>query len=203
MEEKNKVFVIGFHKTGTTSLETALDRLDYRVYGGDKNLLKFEDRNDLLQYIQKTLTNWDAVQDMPWPLFYQELYELFPEAKFILTLRETKAWIDSVVRHWGSIMVPLHKKIYGVPCAEGFEDNYINKYENHNKEVLQFFNNMPNFIIMEQGKNFDYKTLCNFLDLETPPEEFPHSRKNKRMRAKFKLYRDLRSFYWNRKNSWK
>ncbi len=203
MEKENKVFVIGFHKTGTTSLENALERLGYRVYGGDKNLLKFEDRNDLLLYIQKTLLNWDAVQDMPWPLFYRELFELYPNAKFILTLRETEAWINSVVRHWGSIRVPLHKSIYKVPCAEGFEATYTKSYENHNKEVLKFFNNRPNFIVMEQGKNFDYKTLCEFLELETLPEEFPHSRKNNRLRAKFKIYRDLRSYYWNKKNSWK
>lgn len=203
MGEKNKVFVIGFQKTGTTSLENALERLSYRVYGGDKNLLKFEDRYDLLQYIEKTLTNWDAVQDMPWPLCYRELMELYPNAKFILTLRKTEAWIDSVVRHWGSMRVPIHRKIYGVPCAEGYENTYIKIYERHNKEVLKFFQNKPNFLIMEQGTNFDYKTLCDFLKLETPTEEFPHSRKNNRLRAKIKLYRDLRSLYWNRKNSWK
>lgn len=37
-----KVFVIGFQKTGTTSLEIALEALGYKVYGGDKNLLRFE-----------------------------------------------------------------------------------------------------------------------------------------------------------------
>ena len=203
MKEKNKVFVIGYHKTGTTSLETALERLNYRVYGGDKNLLKFDDKNDLLQYIQKTLTKWDAVQDMPWPVFYRELVELYPDAKFILTLRETEAWMGSVVRHWGSIKIPLHKKIYGVPCAEGFEDTYKRFYTSHNKEVLEFFSNRPNFLVMEQGKNFNYRTLCNFLELEVLQEKFPHSRKNSRLRAKFKIYRDLRSFYWNSKNSWK
>lgn len=202
MGKKDKVFIIGFHKTGTTSLETALERLDYRVYGGDKNLLKLEDRNDLLQYIEKTLDNWDVVQDMPWPLFYRELTELYPDAKFILTLRKTGAWIDSVVRHWGSMRVPLHRKIYGVPCAEGHEDVYVKTYENHNKEVLKFFGNKSNFLVMVQGKNFDYKTLCDFLKVEIPTEEFPHSRKNKRRRAKIKLYRDLRSLYWNTKNKW-
>ncbi len=203
MENKNKVFVIGFHKTGTTSIENALERLDYRVYGGDKNLLKFGDRNDLLKYIEKTLLNWDAVQDMPWPLFYRELKELYPDAKFILTLRNTEAWIDSVVRHWGSIRVPLHRKIYGVPCAEGHEEYYIKAYETHNEKVLEFFQSKSNFLLMEQDKNFDYRTLCDFLDLGIPSEEFPHSRKNTRLRAKIKLYRDLRSLYWNKKNRWK
>ena len=125
MRNKHKVLVIGFHKTGTTSLETALQRLGLRVYGGDRNPFKFEEKDQLLNYIQKTLKDWDAVQDMPWPIFYEELYSLYPEAKFILTHRETKGWIDSVVRHWGSIKVPLHRKIYNVPCAEGYERDIV------------------------------------------------------------------------------
>ena len=202
MQKENKVFVIGFHKTGTTSLENALQQLGYKVYSGDKNLLKFSEKSDLLAYIQTVLQDWDAVQDMPWPLFYKELEELYPDAKFILTLRDTEEWIDSVVRHWGSIKVPLHKKIYNVPCAEGFESTYTEMYQKHNQEVLQFFRNKPNFLVMKQGKDFNYKTLCNFLQLEIPNEQFPHSRKNNRIRAKYKIYRMLRSLYWNKKNGW-
>lgn len=205
MGTKNKVFVIGFHKTGTTSLETALEHLGYRVYGGDRNLMKFKnkDRKELLQYIKKLLLNYDAVQDMPWPLFYRELVELYPDAKYILSLRETEAWIDSVIRHWGSIKVPLHREIYRVPCAEGFEQTYKELYNEHNKVVLKFFKNSSNFLVMEQGQNFDYRTLCEFLGIEVLPGDFPHNRKNNRFRAKIKLYRDLRSFFWNTRNNWK
>lgn len=110
MKDK-KVFVIGFQKTGTTSLETALEVLGYRVYGGDKNLMKFKKREDLKNYISKVLQNWDAVQDMPWPLFYKELYELYPTAKFILTVRNPDKWINSAVRYFGSIRNPLNQKV--------------------------------------------------------------------------------------------
>lgn len=68
---RQKVFIIGFQKTGTTSLEHALEHLGYRVYGGDKNLMKFEDKEILKTYIKSTLKTWDAAQDMPWPLFYK------------------------------------------------------------------------------------------------------------------------------------
>ena len=139
---------------------------------------------------------------MPWPLFYKELRELYPKAKFILTIRDTDKWINSVVRHWGSIKIPLHKKIYGVPCAEGYEDVYKAKYKQHNSEVLNFFKDKENFLVMEQSRNFDYSTLCGFLGLKILNKEFPHSRKNDRVRAKIKLYRKLRSLYWNYKNGW-
>ncbi|WP_452226407.1 sulfotransferase family protein [Lacinutrix cladophorae] len=201
---KQKVFILGFQKTGTTSLEHALQHLGYRVYGGDKNLMKILDTEALKAYIEKTLAPWDAAQDMPWPLFYKELYAVYPDAKFILTIRDTKKWIRSVVTYFASIRIPLHQKIYGVPCAEGYENRYIELYEQSNKEIIAFFKDKPNFLIMEMGKNFNYTTLGDFLELQAVPQEaFPHARNNKKRKLpNYKLYRDIRSMYWNYKKNY-
>jgi enoyl-[acyl-carrier protein] reductase I len=51
--KKNKVIVLGLQKTGTTTLETVLNQFGYRVYGGDKNLLKFNKRDEVLNYIEE------------------------------------------------------------------------------------------------------------------------------------------------------
>jgi hypothetical protein len=141
---------------------------------------------------------------MPWPLFYKELYVIYPDAKYILTIRDTNKWIRSVVTYFASIRIPLHKKIYGVPCAEGYEYRYKEVYEQTNKQILKFFKNKPNFLIMEMGKNFNYETLCGFLGLEEiPHEDFPHARNNKKRKLpNYKLYRDLRSIYWNYKKKY-
>lgn len=201
---KQKVFVIGFQKTGTTSLELALQCLGYHVYGGDKNLMKIKDRAQLKDYISDLMRKWDAVQDMPWPLFYEDLYELYPDANYILTYRRPDSWIRSVVRYFASIRIPIHKKIYNVPCAEGYEQTYLNVYNDHNSKVLDFFRDKRNFIVMEPGRNFDYQTLCEFLKIQTIPNEpFPHGRDNsKRKLPNYKWYRDLRSFYWNYKKGY-
>ena len=53
------------HKTGTTTLETVLRSFGYNVYGGDKKLMKFKDRNELLLYVDAIFRNYDVVQDMP------------------------------------------------------------------------------------------------------------------------------------------
>nr|WP_321233389.1 sulfotransferase [uncultured Psychroserpens sp.] len=200
----DKVFVIGFQKTGTTSLDLALQRLGYRVYCVDKNLLKFKNKSDLKNYILETLEVWDAVQDMPWPLFYKELYQLYPNAKFILTKRHPNDWYKSVIKFFGSIRIPFHKNIYHVPCAEGYEKEYKAIYNKHNEEVLEFFSDKDNFLLMKPKHNFDYKTLCNFLHIENvPQEDFPHGRNNnRRLLPNFKLYRDLRSMYWNFKKKY-
>jgi len=115
MVNKDKVFVIGFQKTGITSLKEALKVLGYRVHGGDQQLMRFKDKTALHDNIRAKLLSWDALQDMPWPLFYQDLFVLYHEAKFLLTLRNTDKWIRSVVRYFASIRVPLQEKIYGEP----------------------------------------------------------------------------------------
>jgi len=199
----NKIFVIGFQKTGTTSLENALQYLGYRVYGGDKNLQKFNNSKDLKKYIEETLKVWDSVQDMPWPMYYKELYEIYPKAKFILTLRDSRKWIESVVKYFGSIRTSMTQIIYKVPCAEGHEEVYLQVYNKHNKEVIEYFKDNPNFLIMEQGINFDYETLCEFLNInEIPKIEFPHSRQNKAYLSRYRIYRYIRSFYWNFKKKY-
>ena len=136
---KQKVFIIGFQKTGTTSLDLALQRLGYRVLGVDKNLLKCPNKEALHHYILKTLEEYDAVQDMPWPLYFMDLYELYPNAKFILTRRTADDWYKSVVKFFGSIRIPFHKKIYHVPCAEGYEEEYKALYNSNNMKIVDFF----------------------------------------------------------------
>jgi hypothetical protein len=201
---KQKVFIIGFQKTGTTSLEHALQFLGYRVYGGDKNLMKLTDTENVKMYIKETLKHWDAVQDMPWPLFYKELYDVYPNAKYILTIRDTDKWIRSMVTYFASIRFPLHKKIYGVPCVEGYEFKYKEFYEKKNDDILNFFEGKSNFLVMETGKNFNYQTLCGFLNLEeVPQDDFPHARNSKKRKLPhYKLYRELRSIYWNYKKKY-
>lgn len=199
-----KVFVIGFQKTGTTSMELALEQLGYKVVSGVPKLMDFTKDEERKSFVMALMENNDAVQDMPWPLFYKELYEWFPEAKFILTIRNTESWIKSVVKYFASIRIPLHKKIYQVPCAEGYEERYIEVYEKHNRAVMEYFKDSSNFLVMESGKNFDYDTLCTFLNIpDVPDGAFPHQRNNaKRSLPNYKLYRDLRSLYWNVKKKY-
>ena len=198
MNIKHKVFIIGFQKTGTTTLETILKESGYRVAGGDKNLVKFEDKEKLKVYIKNQLDQYDAVQDMAWPLVYRELYELYPNAKFILSYRDPESWIKSVVKYFAKIKNTMHQKIYGVPFAEGNEERYLEVYNSHNKDVLDFFKDKGDFLFMDMKSDFNYKTLFTFLGISTIPEKpFPKSRSNTQKMAKYRLYRELRSFYWN------
>ena len=97
---RGKIFGIGFHKTGTSSLARALDMVGYNVtasYGlTDKNIA-----TTVLPKAREIVPQFDAFQDNPWPLIYKELDAEYPGSKFILTVRPTEEWLNSIVNHFG------------------------------------------------------------------------------------------------------
>ena len=180
-----KVFCIGFHKTGTTSLEVALKKLGYRVTGsfGTKD-------PDIAQKVhamaREIAGQYDAFEDNPWPVLYRELDEWFPGSKFILTRRPAANWIRSQVRDFATTETPMRRWIYGenAGCPEGNEDTYVARYERHNREVLDYFRERPDdLLVMDIPADAQWDRLCAFLGHDVPNEPFPHANKASWSRA--------------------
>lgn len=172
-----KVFCIGFHKTGTSSLGVALEKLGYRVKGASytKNPNISQNVYDLAYEL---VEQYDAFQDNPWPIIYKELDKKYPGSKFILTLRDSDSWIKSQVRHFGVKETPMRKWIYGVGCPEGNEKIYVKRFEDHNKEVLDYFRERPNdLLVLDLAKGDGWEKLCVFLGKDIPNIPFPHANK--------------------------
>lgn len=174
---KTKVFCIGFHKTGTTSLTVALQTLGYIVTGpngvSDPNIAK-----NVYSMADFLVMKYDAFQDNPWPIIYQELDRKYPNSKFILTIRNSENWIQSLVRYFGSNETPMRKWIYGVGCPEGNEEIYIKRFEKHNKEVIDYFKQRPNdLLVMNLAQGDGWEKLCSFLGKDIPDLPFPHANK--------------------------
>ena len=174
---KAKIFCIGFHKTATTSLAVALRHLGYRVTGpngvNDPNI----DKN-VLPMAYELAKKFDAFQDNPWPIIYKELDTKFPGSKFILMLRDPEAWIKSQVRHFGRNETPMRKWIYGVGCPRGNEAIYVKRFEDHNKEVKEYFKDRPqDLLVLDLPKGDGWEKLCPFLGTDIPNIAFPHANK--------------------------
>lgn len=120
---KQKVFGIGFSRTGTSSLNAALELLGYRsihfpiIMQNTSALAKVKYRiNRWVQEIgfKKPLfkdfvlgtsnqavfsapdhNSFDAMTDLPVAVFFKELDKEFPNSKFILTVRDEEAWLKS------------------------------------------------------------------------------------------------------------
>ncbi len=71
MIKKNKVIGIGFHKTGTSTLDSALVELGYKVLGTRIDLASNLFNEDF-ETVFKLTEKYDAFQDNPWPLLYKK-----------------------------------------------------------------------------------------------------------------------------------
>jgi len=168
-----KVFGIGFHKTGTTSLATALGYLGYRVTGpngvDNPNIAE-----DVYEMAFDLVGRFDAFQDNPWPILYKELDDKFPGGKFVLTLRSTDDWIKSIVEHFNDSETPMREWIYGVGQPKGNEHIYVERYERHNREVTEYFRDRGNdLLVLNITRGEGWEKLCPFLGKPIPGVGFP------------------------------
>jgi hypothetical protein len=186
-----KVFGIGFHKTGTSTLDIALKKLGYNVCGVRHDLTEKLFEHDL-NPIFKIVDKYDAFQDNPWPILYKELDKRYSHSKFILTLRNEDKWIQSVVNYFGDSDTEMRRWIYGVGHPKGNEEIYLEKYRNHNHEVVEYFKDRKDDLLVVSWENGDgWKELCQFLGKSIPDIEFPHANKGADQ-MKMRRYRKLK-----------
>jgi len=170
----HKVFCIGFHKTGTKSLAAALTRLGYRVTGPN-GVNDPEIARNVYAMAFDLVERFDAFQDNPWPLLYKELDRRCPGSKFVLTIRSSESWIRSQVGHFGSQVTPMRQWIYGAGCPAGNEELYVRRYESHNRDVLAYFKDRPDdLLVMNLAAGDGWNKLCPFIEKGTPDLPFPH-----------------------------
>jgi hypothetical protein len=176
---KQKIFCVGFQKTGTTSMAAALELLGYRtasIFGRDWPLDEL--RRGYVARGLELARSWDAVQDMPWPLMYRELDQAFPGAKFVLTWRETDRWLASIVGHFGANPAVLQQLTYGAdaPFPVGHEARYREVYDRHNDAVRAYFRDRPGDLLeMNLSRGEGWAPLCAFLGRPVPDADFPRS----------------------------
>lgn len=169
-----KIFGIGFHKTGTTSLAAALTLLGYRVTGPNGVRDPHIARNALPMALG-LVPQFDAFQDNPWPILYRDLDQQFPGSKFILTVRDPEDWIKSLIGHFGSRSTPMREWIYGAGSPRGHEATYLARYENHNRDVRHHFaKRSGDLLVLDITRGDGWERLCPFLDRPTPRLAFPH-----------------------------
>jgi hypothetical protein len=74
----------------------------------------------------------------------------------------------------------MRRWIYGADagCPEGNESTYIERYERHNREVLEYFRDRPDdLLVMDIPADAGWDKLCVFLGRDVPDEPFPHANK--------------------------
>jgi len=165
-----KVFVIGYPRTGTTTLHWCLEILGYKA----KHFIP-----DIHPNLDSELFNeFTAFSDLPFPMMYKELDEYFPGSKFILTIRETSSWLDSCEylfscnKNWTEEIHQMNEAAYG---TRTFEPGKIRRrYDIHNREVLEYFKDRSDLAVLDLTGGGQWEVLCSFLGKEVPSVPFPH-----------------------------
>lgn len=194
MLPEQKVFGIGFQKTGTTTLGVILEKIGYRVAGYHQfrtfaqapNL----DIGKLEEHALKLANEFDAAKDTPWPIFYESLDRTFPGSKFIHVVRNPNAWIDSAVNDFGTTQNSIHQAIYGAPFPKGHEGTWLERYERHNQDVRTYFADRPNdFISLNLEEGVSYEKVCGFLGKELVDTGVPKANTRTKKRLKMAWWR--------------
>jgi sulfotransferase family protein len=197
-----KVFCIGAHKTGTTSMESALTMLGLRVCPAhvwwQNPALQTDFYRGEYGPVFDVIERFDAFQDSPFnhSNFYEVLYRAYPDAKFIFTMRDTDNWVGSRKR-WRAILIEKFlttdkqleqaarlflEQEYGQSDYRTIDEEADRSvYERRNRRVLDFFTDpaRPLLTLDLEQEDRPWQKLCAFLGLPVPDQRFPHANRTK------------------------
>lgn len=149
-KKQNKIFCIGFGKTGTTSLEHALRNFGYRMGNQPVAEILAEDwASKRVDRIIRYCYTADAFQDSPFskPGLYKELDKAFPHSKFILTIRDNPD-------QWYNSLINFHSKLFSkngdVPPTEHDLENAMYRYKGFMLDSKKLFSKYPNVPLYDE-----------------------------------------------------
>lgn len=201
-----KVFCIGFYKTGTTTLFEALRILGYHTVNGDTpgSYPGADDGATLVRQIEAgdyrlpTFERFDAFTDNPYFAIWRQIYAQFPDAKYILTVRDEQPWIASCVKFYRNRRIrPMRVWMFG-PHADPSRSpesrqTWLDAYRTHNAAIREFFKDREHqFLELEPTREPGWDRLCDFLGAPIPGRPWPHANPTRRDLPWRRAWRALR-----------
>ena len=207
-----KVIGVGYGRTGTYSLALALDELGFptlhtqHLYENPKIFNHFVDNIFYKSIQQDTVITPDmytpdfnlllkggytATMDLPFALYYEQVHELYPDCKFILTVRENsevwfRSWdvltksITQPAQYGSFFFTHVNRLNYYLRWLFSIVNNdktYLNapfplppqnkakaiaSYEAHNERVRS---SIPASNLLEYNVREGWEPLCEFLEI--------------------------------------
>lgn len=188
-----KVIGAGFGRTGTASLSHALEELGFGpCYHMMEALSHPEHISTWLAAYDGESVDWGelfasytSTTDWPGCSFWEQLIEHYPEAKVILSTRDSGAWYDSVQRTFvqardsaaGPDGMPAEIMELFRHIGEGTfsgkmddREHAIEVFERHNERVAAA---VPDDRLLVYQVGDGWEPLCEFLGVEVPDAPFP------------------------------
>jgi hypothetical protein len=173
MPEKNKIFIIGLPRTGTTSICVALLNLGFKVAH--------------TAYTQRCMETAEVIADTPVFCDYQTLDQQYPKSKFIYLQRSLELWLPSIrqllqrmhkniIRADGGfnpILKRCYKQVFSPFELTSFVDDefLIRCYQKHQQEVGAYFKTRhQDLLTIDVSDNNAYAAMLEFLSLSVIDE---------------------------------
>ena len=141
----NKIFVVGYNKTGTTTMEQVLRLYGYSMPHQQEQEARLTKQVLCTNYdeFRSFVSKFDAFQDLPFSQdqTYVVADVLFPNSRFILTERDSEQWFAS--------MINFTKKIFNLGQVDNLtEKDLLTKFRylypgylhNNHRRILTNFN---------------------------------------------------------------
>ena len=207
-----KVLGAGFGRTGTMSLKIALEKLGIGPCYHMREVVSHPSHIKIWYDISRgEHPNWDrlfsgfnSAVDFPVSLFYEELINKFPDAKFILTLRDFDTWYKSTANTIYKVptMLPdwFKRVVYPIRMFIELQVNLIwlglfkNNFSDRESTKLIYYEHIesvkkiiPTDKLLIYNVKEGWGPLCEFLDVEVPGIPFPRVNDTAEMLRKFAI----------------
>lgn len=179
------VFVIGFAKTGTTTITKALNSVGYtsahwrtgsRQFVGELMRRAKRENKPLLHYLSKydAFTQMDVTQ-LGGPCYWPQLEDVarldaqYPQSKFILNVRSDDDWLRSATT-WNNYRKRMTAAdLPGLPSGVGDDDSVLMSWRAAHYDAMRtYFAGRPNDFIEFDIASDDSAKLCAFLGIDAP-----------------------------------
>ena len=192
-QDSMKIIGTGFGRTGTMSLKIALEELGMgpcyhmrEVVTRPFHIKIWHDISCGGQPNWKRLFNgFNSAVDFPVSLFYEELFNEFPDAKFILTLRNFDTWYTSTAKTIYKVPTLLpdwfKRIIYPIRLFIEFQVNliWIDLFKNnfsdrestrrvYYEHIERVKKTIPTDRLLLYHVKEGWKPLCEFLNVDIP-----------------------------------
>ncbi|MEZ4863641.1 MAG: sulfotransferase [Caldilineaceae bacterium] len=194
-----KIIGAGFGRTGTKSLQVALEQLGFAPCYHMTAVFTHPDHVATWAAAtagqpvdwQHFLQGYQATVDWPGCTFYQELMAAYPDAKVLLNVRDPERWYQSAYDtiygatrdlptfvRWlrpsiGRSVDMINQLIWRQTFGDAFADKAraIAIFNAHNEEVQRVV--PPERLLVYEVKE-GWEPLCRFLNVPVPETPFPH-----------------------------
>ncbi len=209
-----EVVGVGFGRTGTLSLKAALETLGYgpcyhmtEVFDKPAHAAFWEAaadakaRGEAIDF-EKVFSGYEATVDWPGCFFWRELIEAYPEAKVLLTVRDSERWFESaeatiaggpdgqmpspdsgggrLMLWFAGLFMPAMRHAPGMIQKTILEGTFGGRFHEKGPAIDVFESHIdevrrtvPEEKLLVYEVSQGWEPLCDFLDVEVPDEPFP------------------------------